>query len=987
MVIENDITESKVLIMNQGHEITHEQFNGKSALPTSLITFYSRYCLPLRFLTKSAGIVFVFFIICLAKADVQQDLIVLENAYVRYTVSSNGKNLGFVDLATGINYLNRNTPSYCAYVLRNGKTYTATNVSFADGRLVLGFNQIDVIAILEVESKDSYIRLSVVSVSGGNIDSLVFLNIPLTLKGQPTELFGSCALSLNLRTRVDQLPALQTSLRASCYKKFGIEGAKVAIIGTKMGKILPALKEALTDANEMPHCKVAGPWAKDIPFNRGSYLFNFGSLTDSNIEKWIEMVNNLGVTQIDNHGGRSFFRFGDFVLDSRKWPQGWDTYRRIVKRLHNAGIGSIFHTYAFFIDKQSKYVTPVPDKRLDAFRTFTLAKAIESNDTEIMVNESTKGMNTVTGFFEHNSLILHIGDELITFGAVNQELPWRFTKVKRGALGTEPAAHKKGAKARHLKECFGLLVPDPESSLFEEIAKNHVDIVNSCDFDGIYLDAIDGSSILRGADECWYWADKFVFDIQKHLKKPVGMEMSAMWHHFWQFRTRWQAWDYPQRGHKRFIDIHAASVNGGLLLPLHLGWWNFQQFNPPQVEPSYSDVIEYLGAKLIGWDTGISLTGAIDRDRLATVPLFRRAVDILRTCEKLRRTGTFSETTRKKLAEPGKEFSLFRDETGSWRFRPAQYVQHIVSISEPWSLEWTTENSFENQPVKLRIEALISAGPYDDPANIVLADLSEPNTFTKPPYAAEGVNVKLTGLGTSGMSKSAGIFSACSSGEIQQNAAWARLDRKFDPCLNLKEHKAIGVWVEGDGLGEIIAIRQESPRHISYGAIADRYITVDFTGRRLFTLVETESARWSDYVWNDGKWLYNVYRETIDFSNIESVSIWYNNLPKDKQVNCIIGPVKALLLIPCTIKNPAVMVNGNTIVFPVEISSGSYLEFYGNDDCTLYGSKGEELMKVVPEGKMPLLLKSKNQIRFSCEQTEGPVPRVKVTVISYGESL
>ena len=42
-----------------------------------------------------------------------------------------------------------------------------------------------------------------------------------------------------------------------------------------------------------------------------------------------------------------------------------------------------------------------------------------------------------------------------------------------------------------------------------------------------------------------YWASKFVVEIQKRLKQPIGMEMSAMWHHFWQYRTRWQAWDYP----------------------------------------------------------------------------------------------------------------------------------------------------------------------------------------------------------------------------------------------------------------------------------------------------------------------------------------------------------------------------------------------------------------------------------------------------------
>jgi hypothetical protein len=915
----------------------------------------------------------------------QQNHIVIENAHVCYCISAEGKNLAFIDRASGVDYLRHDTPSACAFVRCSGVEYPATSVFLLNDRLTIEFSEVNVKAALHVESRDSYIRLVVESVNGDNIESLVFLNIPLTLKARPDESFGSCALSLNLITRVNQLPVLQTSLQASCYDKFGLEGAKVAIVAMSMDKMLTALKKVLTDADEMPHCTVAGPWAHDVPFNHGSYLFNFGSLTESNVDEWIAMAKKLGVTQIDHHGGGRFFRFGDFILNPEKWPKGWDTYRSIVKRLHDAGIGSIFHTYAFFIDKQSEYVTPVPDKRLDAFRTFTLIEAIDPNSTEITVNESTHGMSIVTGFFEHNSVILHIGDELITFGDVSQEPPWRFTNVRRGAFGTNTSAHKKGTKARHLKECFGLLVPDPRSSLLEEIAKNHADIVNSCNFDGIYLDAIDGSSILRGQDECWYWADKFVFEIQKHLKKPVGMEMSAMWHHFWQFRTRWQAWDYPQRGHKRFIDIHAASVNTGLLLPLHLGWWNFQQFNPPQVEPTYPDVIEYLGARLIGWDAGISLTGAIDRDRLATVPLFRRTVDILRTCEELRRSNAFDEKIRAKLREPGKEFSLFRNKSGKWRFRPAYYDSHTASFSEPWSLLWTARNPFREQPVKFRIEALMTAGSYYDANNIVLADLSDPNRFTGTQRAADGVTVSLSEA-LNGQ-KGAGIFSAVNSGKVPRNTAWARLDRKFSPCLNLKERKALGVWIDGDGQGQIIAVRLESPRHISYGAVADRYITVDFTGPRLFTLVETESARWSDYVWNDGKGLYNVYRETIDFSKVESLSIWYNNLPKDNQIKCIIGPIKALPMVACTLKNPVVTINGRAIVLPVEMQSGSYLQFNAGDDCILYGSKGEMLSRVIPEGEIPMLSAGENQVRFSCDVGDGPAPRLKLTVISHGKPL
>jgi len=571
----------------------------------------------------------------------------------------------------------------------------------------------------------------------------------------------------------------------------------------------------------------------------------------------------------------------------------------------------------------------------------------------------------------------------VTFGGVTKEAPWKFTGVKRGAYGTKPTAHEKGSKARHLKECFGLFVPNPETTLFEELARNHAEIVNQCDFDGVYLDAIDGSSILRGSEESWYWASKFVSEIQKHLKKPVGMEMSAMWHHFWQYRTRWQAWDYPRRGYKRFIDIHADSVNGGLLLPLHLGWWNFQAFNPPQMDPTYPDVIEYLGAKLIGWDAGISLTGAINQESLRTVPLYRRAVDILRTCEELRHAGTFNETIKAKLREPGKEFSLFRDGKGAWRFRPANYDSHTAVGSESWSLSWETTNPFRKQPIKLRIEALMSAGSYDDPKNIVLADLSDPKAFGGKPRVAKGVALRLD-KAPADTPESAGVLVGTNSGEVPQNAAWARYDWKFAPLRNLNNHQALGVWVEGDGLGEIIAIRLESPHHISYGAVADRYITVDFTGRRFFTLIETESDRWSDYVWNDGKWAYNTYRETIRFDMVESMSLMYNNLPPEKEAKCIIGPVKALPMVPGMVKNPTLTVNGSTITFPVEISSGSYLEFNSDKDCILYGPTGEMIANVVPNGASPVLREGINAVQLSCDQME-PAPRLKVVVISHGD--
>src|ERR1035441_1013028 len=149
--------------------------------------------------------------------------VVLENAHFRYIISPEGGNVAFVDRATGKNYLGATGGSSpCALVRVRGQEHAATAATLAQGRLTLQFGTNGLKAVLKTEVRPSFITLSVESVSGGEIDSLTFLNVPLTLKGVPDERFGSCALSLNLITRVDALPALQRELRASCEKKFGL---------------------------------------------------------------------------------------------------------------------------------------------------------------------------------------------------------------------------------------------------------------------------------------------------------------------------------------------------------------------------------------------------------------------------------------------------------------------------------------------------------------------------------------------------------------------------------------------------------------------------------------------------------------------------------------------------------------------------------------------------------------------------------------------
>ncbi len=126
-----------------------------------------------------------------AKAD-----LVLENALFRYAISPDAGNKSFVDRTTGADYLRAirdlRPARRSASAARNSRHCRLAG----QGRLTLQFGASGIKAVLKTEVRPSFITLSVESVSGGEIDSLTFLNVPLTLKGAPDEPFGACAFPL-----------------------------------------------------------------------------------------------------------------------------------------------------------------------------------------------------------------------------------------------------------------------------------------------------------------------------------------------------------------------------------------------------------------------------------------------------------------------------------------------------------------------------------------------------------------------------------------------------------------------------------------------------------------------------------------------------------------------------------------------------------------------------------------------------------------------
>ena len=145
---------------------------------------------------------------------------------------------------------------------------------------------------------------------------------------------------------------------------------------------------------------------------------------------------------------------------------------------------------------------------------------------------------------------------------------------------------------------------------------------------------------------------------------------------------------------------------------------------------------------------------------------------------------------------------------------------------------------------------------------------------------------------------------------------------------------------------------------------------MNFTGWKYFEipLRETNDGREMNYQWR-GNSPYSLY--PADPNNLVNVGFWYNNIPVGQTVSCYISAVKALPVATTTLTNPSVTVGGQTLTFPVSMTSGQYIEANSMTDCTLYDQNGFYLQLITPTGTFPTLAEGANTVTFNCTPPSG----------------
>ena len=861
-----------------------------------------------------------------------------------------------------------------------GKTHAPSSLQLANRKLTATFATAKAEAVLDVATIDVALHLNLKSVTGDAVTEMTFADLTLPKESLDSG-WGLSVAALNEFTKGTAHPGMKQQGRATAFPRFGFERGEAAVIVAKRGPMRECLKAVVEAAPAIPKSTIGGPFALEAPNAYGSYLFAGRNVTEENVDEMIELADRLGLNQLNMHP----VRYGDWKPDAKYYPEGRKGLKRVIDRIHAAGMLAGVHTYSEFISKSCPYVTPVPDRRLGVDAVFTLAGALTAEATTVPVVETTEAMSATTGFFIRNSATVRIDDELIVYKGVSKTAPFGFTECTRGACGTKKSAHAQGAKVHHLRECFGLFVPDGESTLFDELARNLADLINECGFDMLYLDALDGSDAVAGGPWSWHYAAKFTLEVFRHLNRPVLAEMSTFPHHLWYVRSRSGAWDHPTRSHKVFIDIH-ANANRSLeqiFLPSHLGWWRHKTWHTFSQEPTYFDDIEHLGVRCLGANSGVSIQG-VSPTTLRTVPALTRLAAITRQYEALRRANYFDDAVRTHLRETGTEFALRQDDTGRWELRRSAYKRHKVTARDDGSQRWTVVNNHGKQTPFVRIQALHSVGPYDATGDRVLAEFADAREFGDH-KAIKAVEATLTP--TADPVKVGGTSAVLTATNTGRSGApsWARWTKAFDPPVSLTGRQAMGVWVHGDGKGEVLNLQLRSPIHMTY-AYGEHYIKVGFTGWKYFELVEPDAEDYRNCTWPYRSW-YAIYRSTPRYSAISEMTIYVNNVPPGETVNCALSPVRGLPLVESPITNPNITVDGRTLTFPVTIPTGSYLEYDG-EVARLFGRKGHLTAVVKPTGNDIQLDTGESALEFSCDASVAGVrARAMVTVGLYGQAL
>ena len=345
------------------------------------------------------------------------------------------------------------------------------------------------------------------------------------------------------------------------------------------------------------------------------------------------------------------------------YKNGIEDLKIMLQKIRDAGILPGIHFLHTHIGIHSRYVTPIPDHRLNLRRHLTLARDIGVNDSEVYVEENPNGC-----FIDEGRRILRFNDELIHYESYDTSRPYVFKGCTRGHLGTSPSSHKMGTIGGLLDLSeFGAwsIHIDQESSLQDEIAEKLGDIYNA-GFAFAYFDGSEGTN----PPYDYNVANAQYKVCKKFLTPPVFAEAAAKSHFSWHMISGGNAFDvFPPNVFKEKINefpLDEAPKAADDFTRVNFGWWRYSKGVTP-------DMYEYGTSRAAAWDCPVTV--AADMETCRSHPRTDDIFEILKNWEEVREKKLLTKEQKEMLKSTDTEHILIKNDSGEYDILPYYRIE------------------------------------------------------------------------------------------------------------------------------------------------------------------------------------------------------------------------------------------------------------------------------------------------------------------------
>lgn len=560
-------------------------------------------------------------------------------------------------------------------------TFYSNRVRYEGGKLVVGFNLIKFEANIGVTVKDDYIAFELL---GYNIKFEDFGH--LRISPPPVEAFRILALPVKDRKNFGEwlnimsdekvcVNVLSTSpyaiidsekregyriLTADAVKSVKLEGTSAALIVSSPDEILDCIDSMECDFG-LPH------GAK----NRR------GDLIDASIF-WTQEINPENADELISYAKAGGFKLiliyynaftkkvrlydwcGDYDYDET-YPNGDEDLKLVIDKIHAAGMHAGLHVLHTHIGKNTSYITPVCDRRINLTRNFTLAKPLTEDDTTVYVEENP------TGTVMHPDVrVLRFDGELIYYDSYTTEWPYKFEGCRRGYWDTTVTPHALGTIGGILDISeYGAVSAylNQNSSLQDEIA-DKVKHIYDLGFEFMYF---DGSEGVQPPYE--FHVSNAQYRVYKKLGvEPFLCEGAAKSHFSWHMLAGGNAFDiFSDEEFKAKIVEHPFEETERMahdLTRVNFGWWAYRTTTQP-------DLTEY-GIKL-ATSKNCPATYQMWIDALRECPRGADVLEVMRRWEDVREKKLLTPEDKLALQDTEKEHIMLINESGEYEL--CEYTQ------------------------------------------------------------------------------------------------------------------------------------------------------------------------------------------------------------------------------------------------------------------------------------------------------------------------